>query len=319
MKRRSLPALLLAGALVAVACGGGGGAEGAPAEEGGAAAGELVAQVASYDLAVGSEARLLVGLLTPDNLFVTGGTATFRLAYLGADGSADPEPAGEVEASFLALPGEEAEHERPAAGPATRGRGVYAATVTFDRPGIWQVEAVAEVDGEPRSGTAAFQVAEAHRVPAVGDRALPTNNLTMDSDAPPGAIDSRAEIEGGVPDPELHATTIARALKAGHPVLAVFATPVYCISRFCGPITEMVEELAADYGDRADFVHVEIWRDFQGQVINRAAADWLLRDGNLNEPWVFFIGSDGIIQARWDNVATRGEIEPYLRDLPPLA
>ena len=34
------------------------------------------------------------------------------------------------------------------------------------------------------------------------------------------------------------------------------------------------------------------------------------------EPWVFLIGADGRIAARWDNVATRGEIEPLLRDLP---
>ncbi len=80
----------------------------------------------------------------------------------------------------------------------------------------------------------------------------------------------------------------------------------------------MVAELAADYGDRADFVHIEIWRDFQNRVINVAAADWLLRNENLTEPWVFFIDAEGVIAARWDNVATRGEIEPFLQDLPPL-
>ncbi len=43
----------------------------------------------------------------------------------------------------------------------------------------------------------------------------------------------------------------------------VFATPVFCVSRFCGPVTEMVEELAHRYDDRAVFIHVEIWKDFQ--------------------------------------------------------
>jgi hypothetical protein len=91
---------------------------------------------------------------------------------------------------------------------------------------------------------------------------------------------------------------------------------VYCVSRFCGPVTDMIEELARDYGDRAEFIHVEIWRDFQGQVVNRSAADWLLRDNDLLEPWVYLIGADGRIAARWDNVATRQEIEPHLRRLP---
>jgi hypothetical protein len=33
---------------------------------------------------------------------------------------------------------------------------------------------------------------------------------------------------------------------------------------------------------------------------------------------VFLIEGDGTIAARWDNVATAQEIEPYLRDLPKL-
>jgi hypothetical protein len=92
---------------------------------------------------------------------------------------------------------------------------------------------------------------------------------------------------------------------------------VYCVSKFCGPVTDMVQELAAEYGDRAEFIHIEVWRDFQGQVVNQAAADWILREDTLQEPWVFLVGADGRVAARWDNVATRQEIEPHLQDLPP--
>lgn len=313
MLTRRMPALLLGFALVAVACGGGQASdEPVPPAEGRG----LVAQVASYDLAVG-ETRLIVGLLTDNNEFVSGGTATMRLSFLG---EGEPEFVAEAPAEFLALPGEDPGHEHPQAGPASEGRGVYAARVTFDRPGVWEVEVLVEVDGEMSSATAAFQVVDRHRVPAVGEEALPTENLTMDDadEVPPGAVDSRGETEGTIPDPELHETTIAASLAAGRPLVAVFATPVYCVSQFCGPITDMISELAADYSDRADFVHVEIWRDFQERVINKAAADWLLRDDNLNEPWVFFVDGEGIIRGRWDNVATRAEIEPFLRDLPPL-
>ncbi len=77
----------------------------------------------------------------------------------------------------------------------------------------------------------------------------------------------------------------------------------------------MIHELSREYSDKAEFVHVEIWRDFQGQVVNKSAAEWLLRGNDLTEPWVFLIGADGRIAARWDNVATRGEIEPLLRAL----
>jgi peroxiredoxin len=78
----------------------------------------------------------------------------------------------------------------------------------------------------------------------------------------------------------------------------------------------MVDEVENEYGDRAEFIHVEIWRDFQAQWLNDAAEQWLWRNDTGQEPWVFVIGADGRITARFDNVATRGELEPLLERLP---
>jgi hypothetical protein len=153
------------------------------------------------------------------------------------------------------------------------------------------------------------------RYPAPGEWAPRTENLVLGSDAPAEAIDSRARLPGGIPVRGLHRTTIADAIETGRPAVVVFATPVYCVSRFCGPVTDMVAELAKDYRDVAEFIHVEVWRSFQKQVVNRAAAEWLLRGGDLTEPWVFLIGPDGRILARWDNVVAREEIEPWLERL----
>lgn len=311
------PALLGSLLLVAASCGGAGGD--GRAEEGQGPA-ELIASVASYDLATDVDGRFIVGLQTAGNRLVAGGQVLMRFAFLGetqAEGA--PQPMGEATATFLPLPDSAA----PASGPMevepAESRGVYAVPeMSFDRAGIWQVEV--EVDfgqGDVRTATAAFTVLPEHQVPAPGDRAPRTENLTIDSqDAPPEAIDSRAQGGAEVPDPSLHRTTIADGIEADRPVLAVFATPVYCVSKFCGPVTDMVQDLAERYGDRAEFVHVEIWRDFQNLVVNRAAAEWLLHDGELLEPWVFAIGADGRVEHRWDNVATPEEIEPWLERLP---
>ncbi|MGH2655492.1 MAG: hypothetical protein ACRDIZ_02120 [Actinomycetota bacterium] len=125
-------------------------------------------------------------------------------------------------------------------------------------------------------------------------------------------MDSRAIEDGEIPDPDLHRVTIAEAIAESRPVLAVFSTPTFCESRFCGPVTDMVASLAADYPEAAEYVHVEIWKDRQNNVVNRAAAEWVLRDDTLLEPWVFLVGENGRIDARWDNVAIRAEIEPFL-------
>jgi hypothetical protein len=277
----------------------------------------LVASVASYDIGAGTESRFLVGLLTENNLFVTGGTARLRFFFLGEEkAEGRPQMVDQRVATFLPLPGSPSVAGSGArVGPASRGRGVYAVErIAFDRPGFYEVEAVVNLPDGPASDRAPFQVLPQPLVPAPGDRAPPSENLTV-GDKPAAAVDSRAAVEGRIPDPELHRTTIADAIAAGRPALVVFATPVYCISKFCGPVTDMVEGLAGDYDDVADFIHVEIWHDFQAQEINQAAADWLFRKGDLTEPWVFLIGKDGRILGRWDNVATRQEIEPWLKRL----
>jgi hypothetical protein len=203
----------------------------------------------------------------------------------------------------------------------SEARGVYQAEdVTFDRAGFWQLDVTADVQGlGVRRARTTFPVLEDAAYPAPGEPALETENLTMDSaDAPPGAIDSRAVNEGEVPDPELHEWTIARAIEEGRPALVVFSTPVYCASQFCGPVTDVVQGLAERYADRAVFIHVEIWRDFDNQVLNRGAADWLYRDDNLTEPWVYLIDGDGIVVDRWATLFREDEVAARLEALPPM-
>ncbi len=286
--------------------------------------GDLAAQIASYDLAVGPPGRFILGLLTADGRLIGLGTVGMRFCYLGTGQPSKNATCNEGPSSvgtFLPIPGDTLPTPLPPAPQivdAAVARGVYATQVGFDRAGIWQVDVTATISGKSKHTTAPFNVAQHHAVPVVGDQALPTQNLTVTSkDAPPGAVDSRAT-SGPIPDAELHQTTIAAALQAHRPIVAVFATPVFCVSRFCGPVTDMVQQLAHDYADRASFVHVEIWRDFQKQVLNKAAADWLYRNGDLNEPWVFVIDANGKIVLRLDNVSTRDEIEPLLRQLPVI-
>ena len=315
-RRCATTAVWLAAALLLAACSSGGdGGSGQPDPD------DLVVAVASYDLAVGPPSRFIAGVLTADQRLVAFGSVDMRFSFLGTRQGGERSAAGPAtKAHFLPIAGSTVPDPPPSAPRVVTGseaRGVYAVLAGFDRPGFWQVEVAATLDGQARSATGAFEVYERHAVPAPGDPALPTENLTMDSTVVPrSAIDSREP--GGIPDPDLHRTTIAAALAAKRPVVAVFSTPVYCLSRFCGPVTDLVQELSRDYGDRAAFVHVEIYKDFQNKVTNEAADEWLLRDGDLQEPWVFVIGADGKVTARFDNVVTRGELEPLVRALPAI-
>lgn len=311
---RPLAAVLLVALLGACSSGSGTQTQASPGTSS-----ELNVQVASYDLAVGDQ-RFMVGLITPEQELVGWGGVDLRFAYLGTrEEQVSGEVVAEAAGTYLPIPnsdGEPPAQEGPTIVPGAEGSGVYSADVEFDKAGFWGVEVAANLDGEPVVGTATFEVYEEHRYPAVGEDAPRTQNLTLGADdAPEAAIDSRADQEGGIPDEHLHTETVASSIASSTPTLLIVSTPVYCRSRFCGPITDMVARLANDYSDVANFIHIEVWRDFDNSVVNEAAAEWVLRDENIFEPWVFLIDEEGKISQRWDNVATRAEIEPVLQDL----
>lgn len=309
MRPRGL-AVALAAVLLAAAC------DGDPPPDP-TAPPRLNASVASYDLSADRPVRVMVGLFSNDGQVLSYGSVRFAFSYLGRQEAGSPQPGPEADAHFLHVPGEHATGggEGPALIAASEARGVYAAEgVELDRPGLWEVEVTADVlDVGELAATASFTVVEEPHYPAPGDRALRTeNHLPGAEGVPPGAIDSRAETPGEVPDPVLHELTIAQAIRQRRPTLVLFSTPVYCVSRFCGPVTDVVEQMATEHGGEAAFIHVEIWRDFQRQTINQAAADWILRDGDVLEPWLFLIRPDGVIEARWDNVFDPADVEAAL-------
>jgi len=311
-------------AVVLGACSAGGSpSAGQSGPAGSPGAGDIVAEVATYQMVAGRPGRLLVAVLTADQHWVSFGSVNLSFSYMG-DGSESPPAAQampDAVATYLPIPDTPTgEGQAPTITLPTDGHGVYSANpVTFPQVGFWQVTVQGQLqDGTPFSTQTAEQVLDAPTVVSVGDPAPHTKNPVMgDADVAPVAIDSRAQGDESIPDPELHHTSIADAIDAGRPALVVFSTPVYCVSRFCGPVTDLVQQLADEYSDRADFIHIEIWKDFQAGELNQAAVDWLMSDaGDFREPWTFLIGSDGRIAGSWDTVVTRGEIEPLLQALP---
>lgn len=289
----------------------------------------LAVAVASFDLHVRDDARLLAGLYTPERQLVAFGDVTFQLGYLGDEAGGETELTQQATARYLPIPGMEPEgdSDEPTLLTDASGNGVYEARVELDQPGNWGLRVVAELDdGRTLEGQAVFPVLPEAMVPDVGDAAPRVDNHTLDDVADgrvrPIALDSRAQDDDtpveDIPDPHLHTHTVADSLDEGRPVLLSVATPVYCVSRFCGPLTSVVSELAIEYEDVVDTVQIEVWDDFDEQTLSDAAAAWIQTDVGGNEPWVFLIDGDGTILARWDNVLDVDELRDLLDELPQL-
>jgi hypothetical protein len=77
--------------------------------------------------------------------------------------------------------------------------------------------------------------------------------------------------------------------------MLLFATPQFCQSRVCGPVVDVAEQVKQEYGDKAAFIHMEIWKDNDpSKTIVRPQ----VRAFNLpDEPWLFAINRHGTVSS----------------------
>ncbi len=189
-------------------------------------------------------------------------------------------------------------------------RGVHVVdSVVFDRSGFWRAEF--DVPSEPgervKVGTAAFEVTDDSIVPDVGDLVPPSENLTL------ADVDSIEEIETRVPPDDMHELSVAQALQQDKPFVVVFAAPMFCVSRMCGPVTDVVAELHSRYRDRANFIHIEPWDLAMARGQGRLVPTKITLEWNLpTEPWIFVVDRSGRVAARFEALVATEELEAAL-------
>lgn len=324
MLRRTLPGLFALFALVLVACGGGDSDDADPATPGSFPTSTDPARTIPRELlgkinVVAAGGDYFVG----DNNFVFGitdakdnpqGGAKTRVTFYDLSQPGNPRPVGTYEAVQSAPGTEEVRHTHASGEVHVHGGGDedrvgYYVRVNFPHAGFWGVFVEAELkDGTKGARDMGFQVYEKAQFPAPGQKAIPSDNLTK------ADVADIAEIDSGSPPNDMHDIKIKDAIAKGRPLVIVFATPAYCTSRFCGPVTEEVESLYEDYKDRVDFVHIEIWRNFEKRELNPTVKEWLVQpNGGLTEPWVYVVGKDGVIYDRWEGPVARNIMEASVR------
>lgn len=194
-------------------------------------------------------------------------------------------------------------------GGATDVQGIYVAQVTFDRPGPWGLEILAQQGSGPvEAARLSVNALKISRTPMPGTPAPRSRNLIAGDVSDVRQIDSSEP-----PDPRLHQTRIADAIRQGKPQVIVFATPKYCASRVCGPVVDVVRTLIPAYGHRVVFIHQEIWQTGSLQTFAPTVEEWNLQ----SEPWIFVVDGQGMIRAKFEGLTTRRELEAALQ--PVLA
>jgi hypothetical protein len=182
---------------------------------------------------------------------------------------------------------------------------LYVARLRLQKPGkYWvlaepvggrRIQALGNVVVKPRTAS-----------PAVGAPAPRSNTPTLRTEPDVSKLTT-----SDPPDTELLRHSVAESIAARAPFVVVFATPQFCTSRTCGPVVDVVDRVRRDSaGSAVRFIHVEVYRDNDpAQGVNRWMREWRLP----SEPWVFLVGRDGRIKAKFEGSVSIRELRAAVR------
>lgn len=179
---------------------------------------------------------------------------------------------------------------------------VYVADVPLDQKGKWAFGALIKNDDGSYGASVVPTpglVGQYEGIPRPGDKAPIISTPTIDSVGDVSTIDTR------IPPSSMHEEDFADV--AGRkPVVLLFATPQLCQSRVCGPVVDVAEQTKAEYGDRVEFIQMEIYRDNDlAKGLRPQVAAFRLP----TEPWLFVIDRDGVISTVIEGPFSVAELE----------
>jgi hypothetical protein len=183
---------------------------------------------------------------------------------------------------------------------------VYAAQLELDQPGEWRIVALIR-DGDTFRAvrTPSIEVAKYAEIPQVGDRAPRVHTPTIDD------VADLDEIETRDPHDSMHEVDFAEVL-GRQPAVIVFATPLLCESRVCGPVVDVAEQVKSQFGDEVAFVHMEIYKD---NDVDKGLRPQVSAFGLQTEPWLFVVDKQGEVTTAIEGAFGVAELENAVREV----
>ena len=172
-------------------------------------------------------------------------------------------------------------------------KAIYAAEAPLDRPGNWAVLSLTRTpEGLVAGTTTQLKVGRSSTIPEVGEEApkieTPTGAVST-TGTPVDTRDPKA--------PSLHEVDFAQVV-GRKPVAILFASPQFCLTKVCGPVTDLLLQLQAAWGDRVAMIQQEPYSKFPDPGQQMKQFGLVAPDGAFTEPWMFTVAKDGRIAAR---------------------
>jgi hypothetical protein len=226
--------------------------------------------------------RLAFGLTTTSGAFVYAPTAIYIART----------PASPAQGPFMA-PADPMEVAPPYRSKQNSGPGgikaIYHTQIPLKQTGTYTILSLTRTPSGLVGAPGEVAVAASSLIPDVGQR------------PPDVATDTAATVHGDaallttrLPPERMQSVSLNRVL-GKRPIALLFSTPQLCISRVCGPVTDIAVALQQQFGHRVTFIHEEVYVDNQPTKGLRPQ----LKAFHLEtEPWLFTINRRGVIAAR---------------------
>jgi hypothetical protein len=184
---------------------------------------------------------------------------------------------------------------------------VYKTNVNFPSDGEWRIAALIRRDGKLTATLLpSAEVGRFARVPKVGEKAPVIHTPT-----PADVGGDLSKITTRIPPDTQNKVDYADVL-GKEPIVLLFATPQFCISRVCGPVVDVAEQLKQLYGDKVAFIHMEIYQDNDP---NKPVRPQVEAFHLPSEPWLFAIGRNGRIEDEIDGAFGVEELTRVVKGL----
>ena len=170
--------------------------------------------------------------------------------------------------------------------------------------GYWgMVAEITRADGTTTRSDFVVEVKPENSGPAIGETPPASENRTLATVPDIALLTSATD-----PDPVFYQMTVAEALTSGKPAVVGFLTPAFCQTKWCAPVLDSLAAVRAGTGEAVNFIHVEVYDDFQKLTPVKEMAEW----GLETEPWVFVLDADGRVTARFSGPLSPQELSAAL-------
>jgi hypothetical protein len=227
--------------------------------------------------------RLAFGMIGKDREFLYGKSALYVAKTPNAKARGPyPAPADSIvpKPAFIS---------RGTAADTAGIKAIYAAEVSFSKPGKYAVLAVTKVGSRLQGAATRVTVRKSSPIPDVGGQPP-----RIDTDTLASAGGDIASIDTRIPPDDMHKENF-RDVLGKRPVALLFSTPQLCQSRVCGPVTDIELQLESEYGTRMTFIHQEVYVDNE---VAKGLRPQLRAFRLETEPWLFTFDEQGRVAAR---------------------